>query len=353
MTNKKLLMLASAAVALGVTAYVTSSGRKVKTPALNGRSVVEAFNAADVAKVEISGKDKLTLVAGDKGWTVASCHGYPADVAKIRENILKLTDLKVGQVARGRKIASPVKVALYGADGGNLASLELGDQRMSRPRGQAAQFGGGGYPDGRYVKYGEHVVLVKDALDAFDGDFRKWVDTRICEVPSADVVKVSYAKGGEKAELERKDSTWTMKGLSAEEELDSSKTYSLDSALSYLDMNGVADPSLTEAAAGFTTGSVYTVTLKDGKSYTAKVGNASGSDRYFKVSASFAPVGTNAVENAALEKSVKEFNERTARWTYLISSYSADSMSKTRKDLVKAKEEPKEEKKKSGGADAE
>jgi hypothetical protein len=124
MTNKKLLMLASAAVALGVTAYVTSSGRKVKTPALNGRSVVEAFNAADVAKVEISGKDKLTLVAGDKGWTVASCHGYPADVAKIRENILKLTDLKVGQVARGRKIASPSKVELKGAGGKTLAALD-------------------------------------------------------------------------------------------------------------------------------------------------------------------------------------------------------------------------------------
>ena len=30
-------------------------------------------------------------------------------------------------------------------------------------------------------------------------------------------------------------------------------------------------------------------------------------------------------------------------WTYLISSYSADSMSKVRKDLVKAKEEPKKE----------
>ena len=46
---------------------------------------------------------------------------------------------------------------------------------------------------------------------------------------------------------------------------------------------------------------------------------------------------------SALEKAVKEFNEKTGKWTYLISSYSADSMSKARKDLVKAKEEPKKD----------
>ena len=147
-------------------------------------------------------------------------------------------------------------------------------------------------------------------------------------------------------ELKRKDSSWALAGLGEKEELDSSKTYSLDSALSYLDMTGLADAKLTEAELGFATGSGYTVRLKDGKSYTAKIGNPVGGDRYFKVSAAFAAVGTNAVENAALEKAVKDFNAKTGKWTYLISSYSADSMSKSRKDLVKAKEEPKKDEKK-------
>ena len=345
MTSKKLLILSVAALVLGVAAYVTTSGRKVATPALGGKRVVEKFDAADVAKVEIPGAKKLSLSAGDKGWTVDSLHGYPADVTKIRENILKLADLKVGQIARGRKIDSPVKVELKGADGKVLASLEMGAQHMSKPKGQMAQFGGGGYPDGRYVRYGEHVVLVKDPLDAFDGDFKKWSETRIASVPSADVTAVTYSKkGGETVELTRKDSSWTLKGLKDGEELDTSKTYSLDSALSYLDMNGVAAPGLSAAELGFVTGSVYTVTLKDGKTYTASVGNASGSDRYFKVFASFKPTGTNTADNAAIEKSVKEFNEKTGRWTYLISSYSAESMQKSRKDLVKAKETPEKEK---------
>jgi len=341
MTTKNLAMLGVAAVVLGGAAYFCGSGRTIKSSSLNGKPVVDKFEVADVARLEIGGAKKLTLAATEKGWTLESMYGYPADVTKIRENLLKLADLKVGQVASGVKIASPTKVEVKDAKGKVLASAVLGDEHRAKPKGQASMYGGGGYPDGRYVKFGEKVVLVKETLDAFDGDFKKWTDARICAVPSADVTAVTYAKGGETVSLTKKDSTWTLAGLGPKEELDTSKTYSLDSALSYLDMTGLADPKLAEADLGFKTGAVYTVSLKDGKTYTAKVGNAKDGDRYFRVSASFKAVGTNATENATLEKAVKEFNDKTAKWTYTISSYSADSMSKTRKDLVKAKEEPK------------
>ena len=110
-----------------------------------------------------------------------------------------------------------------------------------------------------------------------------------------------------------------------------------------MNFSDVVDPKKTEAELGFATGAVYTATLKNGITYTAKVGNKIGSDSAFKVSAAFKPVGTNATENAACEKTVKDFNDNVGKWTYTISSYSAESMSKTRKDLVKAKEEPKKE----------
>ena len=345
MTTKNLAVLGAAAVVLGGAAYFCGSGRSIKASSLNGKPVVDKFDVADVAKLEIGGAKKLTLAATEKGWAVESMFGYPADVTKIRENLLKLADLKVGQVAGGVKIASPTTVSVKDAKGKVLASATLGDQHRAKPKGQAAMYGGG-YPDGRYLKFGEKTVLVKDSLDAFDGDFKKWIDARICAVPSADVKAVVFTKGKEKVELAKKDSTWTLAGLGPKEELDTSKTYSLDSALSYLDMNGVADPKLAEAEFGFATGSVYTVSLKDGKTYTAKVGNAKDGDRYFRVEASFKAVGTNATENAACEQAVKDFNAKTAKWTYLISSYSAESMSKVRKDLVKAKEEPKKDDKK-------
>ena len=343
MTTKNLVILAAAAAVLGGAAYYTSKSGSVKTPSLVGKKVLPAFELADVARVEIGGEKKLALASSETGWKVESLYGYPADVTKIRENLLKLQDLKVGQMATGTKIEKPAAVELKNSAGKAIASLQLGGTHNAKPRGQMAQFGGGGYPDGRYVQFDDKVVLVKDTLDAFDGDPKKWTDTRIASVTASDVTAVTYAKGKESVSLTRKDGKWDLAGLGPKEELDTSKTYSLDSALSYLDFTGVADPKKTDAELGFATGAVYTVTLKNGQSYTAKVGDKTGSDRWVKLSASFKAVGTNATENATLEKAVKDFNEKTGKWAFSISSYSADNMSKTRKDLVKAKEEPKKD----------
>ena len=348
---KKTIVLVLAAAALVGVALWLKGGRGSKAPALVGRSILPAFNVADVACVEIAGPKPLSLTSGASGWTVDALHGYPADSKKILDALLKLKELKAGQPALGVTNAETTVVVLKGGDGGELARLVMGGAHYSAPRGEMAQFGGG-YPDGRYVALGDATVLVNDALDAFDGDPRKWVDARICGLTASDVAAVAYAKDGETARLSRKDGAWTLEGLGPEEELDTSKTYSLDSALSYLDFNGVVDPKLSEAELGFATGAVYTATLKNGITYTAKVGNKVGADSAFRVSAAFSPVGTNAVENAACEKTVKEFNDKVGKWTYAISTYSASSMSKTRKDLVKAKEKPAPEAKKEEPAPA-
>ena len=323
MTNKNLVVLVAAAVVLGGAAYFLGNGSKGTAPKLNGKTILPGFNAADVAKIEIGGK--LTLAADEKGWVVESLHGYPASRDKIAENLLKLTELKVGQVARGRKLGAETDVVLKDAAGKSVAELKLGDTHSRKPTGQAAMYGGG-YPDGRYLAFQGETVLVKDTLDAFDGDAKKWCDTRIASIPSSDVTAVSFRHGAEIVELEKgTNSTWTLKGLGPKEELDTSKTYSLDSALSYLDFNAVADPALTEAELGFTTGYVYSVTVKEGSNTvvrTATVGNKvkDGTDRYFKLD--------------------------DGKWIFTISSYSAENMMKKRSDLVKAKEEPKKEEKK-------
>ncbi|MBR4654897.1 MAG: DUF4340 domain-containing protein [Kiritimatiellae bacterium] len=343
MTTKNLAILGAAAVVLGGVAWFCNSGRTVRAPSIVGERILPSFDISDVARIEIGGAKKVQLVADDKGWKIQSLYGYPADVTKIRENLLKLTELKVGQVANGKKLASPATVDIQNAAGKSLAALPLGETHNSKPKGQAAMYGGGGYPDGRYVEYKGKTVLVKETLDAFDGDPKKWTDTRIASVTASDVTAVTYSQGKEVVKLARKDSKWELEGLGPKEELDTSKTYSLDSALSYLDFTDVADPKKTEADLGFATGAVYTVVLKNGESYTAKVGGKNGSDRWVRLSASFKAVGTNATENAASEKKVKEFNDKVSRWTYAVSSYSADNMSKKRADLVKAKEEPKKD----------
>ncbi len=340
MTGKNLIILAGAAAALCGAAWWLNSGKKMNSPSLVGKKILPSFNAADVAAIDIGGKVKLA--AGEKGWTVTSMYNYPADITKIRENLLKLQELKVGQVANGRKIENPTTIDIQDAKGKSLAALPIGETHQRKASGQMAMYGGGSYPDGRYVVYSDKVVLVKETLDAFDGDPKKWVDARIAAVPSADVASVTFEKGKEKVELTRENGSWSLKGIGPKEEIDTSKTYSLDSALAYLDFASVADPA-KEATYGFATGAVYTATLKNGISYKATVGNKSGADSYVKLVASYTPSTTNKTEIAANEKTVKFFNAKTANWIYTISSYSADNLSKTRKDLVKVKEEPKKE----------
>lgn len=306
MNNKSLIGLAVVAVVLGGAAYFLNSGSKGSAPRLNGKAIASGLKVADVARIEIGGK--LTLVAGDKGWSAETLNGYPADREKIAENLLKLGELKVGQVVRGKTLDNPTSVVLRDAAGRELVNLPLGEKH--------AKWG-----HGRYAAFAGETVLVSDTLDAFDGDAKSWCNTRIASIPSADVQAVSYAHGKELVELEKgTNSTWTLKGLTAKEELDTSKTYSLDSALAYLNFNSIADPKLTEAELGFATGYVYTVTYKEGSNAVtrvATVGNKvkGSSDRYFRM------------DNAS--------------WIYTISGYSAENMMKSRRDLVKAKPEPK------------
>jgi hypothetical protein len=344
MTAKKVTTLVLTAVVLGGLAYWSSNRGRIKTPSLAGKPVMKSVDLSQVGRIEVTtnGKKNLILKGTDTGWTLESLFNYPADITKIRANLLSLTDLKIGQVERSKKMENEILVDLQSAEGKSLAILRLGEKRMREATGQMAMFGGGAIPDGRYVATeGETVYLVKETLEAFDGDPKSWTETQISSVPGSDVTTAEFKVSGETLKLERKDGTWTLAGLGAKEEMDTSKLFSVDSALSSLNFSSIADPAVTEEQAGFTTGVVYTATLKSGEVYTAKVGNSVGADRYFKVSALFTPTGTNETENAALITKIEQFNANAGKWTYLIPSSSADNFSKRRADVVKAKEEPK------------
>jgi len=348
MTTKKLITLAAAAAVLGGLAYVSSNRKQLKTPPQTGKPVLTALgdiNAVQRIEVSDNGQKPLTLEGTDAGWVLTSHFGYPADIVKIRENLLALKDLKIGQVATGKKLDHALVVDLQNASGKSLASLRLGEKHLREATGQMAMYGGGAYPDGRYVATeSDAVYLVTETLDAFDGDPKRWADTQIASVPRTDIVTAEFTVGGEHLKLEKKDgAAWALEGLGEKEELDTAKLYAADSALSALNFSTIADPALSDEQLGMATGTVYKATLKTGEAYTAKIGSAVGGDRYLKISASFTPTGTNETENAQATARAEAFNAKAAKWTYLIPSYTADGMSKRRADVVKAKEEPKQE----------
>ncbi len=220
MNTKTLTILAVAAVVLGGAAFLLSSGSRPSGSQLNGKAIFPKLAVSEIASVELG--DKLKLASGDGGWTVETYHGYPADREKLTENFLKLAELKVGQVARGKKLDSTDKLAVKDASGKEIASLPLGEKH--------AKWG-----HGRYAEFAGETVLVSDSLDAFGDDGKAWVETKIVDTP------------------------W----------------------ISFKDIvEGVSEDDL-----GFKTGVVAKVTIAGDTNRVATIGNKvkGGTDRYFKL----------------------------------------------------------------------
>lgn len=223
MTSKQLSILAGAAAVLALAALCLSSGSKPSGAKLNGKAIFPGLDISSVALIEIDGKLKLSCADG--GWMVESYHNYPADKAKLAENLLKLSELKVGQVARGVKIDSPDVLSVKDSSGKLLASLPLGEKHSK-------------WGHGRYASFSGETVLVSDALDAFGPDGKAWVETKIVDTP-------------------------------------------------WISFNDIAE-GLGEEELGFATGVVAKVTIAGDTNRVVTIGNKvkDGSDRYLKLDGS-------------------------------------------------------------------
>jgi len=221
MTGKGLFVLVGAAVALGATAYFMGGGDKGRAPSLTGERIVGDFDVEKVESIEIG--DKVRLAAGDGGWVVSTMQDYPADRSKIAENLLKLQELKVGQVVPGKTLSEKLPVVVRDAGGKELASVTLGERHEKW-----------GY--GRYAEYKGKAVLTGEPLDAFGDDPKRWVETKIVDEP-------------------------------------------------WISFTRLADPGLDEATLGFATGVVAKVTIAGDTNCVATVGATveGGSDRYLKI----------------------------------------------------------------------
>jgi hypothetical protein len=348
MKTKKLIGLAAAAVILGSLAFISNNSKKVKTPQETGKPVLPQLNLSKVQQIELNMKSgkKLVVKSSETGWTLSSLYDFPADITKIRSNLQSIKDMKIGQSASSSKVANADLIDLQDESGKSLASLRIGDQHMREATGQMAMYGGGSFPDGRYVSAGgeDKAYLVTETLRQITESPANWADVEIANIPSADISGIALMTGNDAVVLSKSDGSWTLAGLKENEEFDTSKSYSLESALSSLSFETLADPAMSAEQLGISTGMVFKAMLKNGESYTAKLGNMmpDNSGRYMKISAAFTPQGTNATINAGLKSKIADFNKKTAQWNYVIPSQKAGNMILTRSDLVKEKK--KEEK---------
>jgi hypothetical protein len=335
------LLLIAALVLIGLANW---SGRRRQSPAASraGTALLPDLDVNAVNAIEIHEKDDILRLARlNDVWSVTNAHNYPADFQSLVKRLIALREIKIGHVQRGMSIddTDATRVRLLDARDQPLAELTLGAARQSKNVNNMGRYRPN---DGRYLSRngGGDVFLVKESLDDWTAATEGWLDTQIVSIAPNDIATIEMRSmlGGDPVVLDRASGSLELVDLDEEkEQFESGRADGVDTVLQYLRFNRIADPSLPPEALGFATGHLYRVALKNGDIYHASLGAAVEGNRYFKVGVESGPPSTNESERVAAETRVTEANAKLSPWTFLIASYTADNMIRTRAELVAPK----------------
>jgi hypothetical protein len=371
MKTKQLILLVIAGIVLGGVAWLTSRDASEESP-LIGTKLLAGLDLNAIDEIIItSGSDTSRVVRNESGWIMPDRFGYAADFSKIRSLLLKLDSLEIGQIAEvseeqkselGVTATAGTNIKLY-AGGAELAALLLGDQR-ERQSAEPGPRGFGGYPDGRYISAdgGDTVCLVGDPIREAATQIAGWLDTKILNITGSDItrVKVTPHDGNAYEIVRDAENKLTMANLAEGEEYDTSKSYSIEGALSHLNLKDIADPELGDADLGFDTASSFQAWTKEGKQFDVTVSAPVGGseDRYARITVQYVAPETPTDEDTeeetekdaktadvaeATKAEVKTLNERLGKWTFRLEGYKASAFCKPRSELLKVPEPEEEE----------
>lgn len=283
------------------------AARKPQNAAALGQPLLKDLKAADVATLRfVEPGATLTLERKGEGWAIAERAGYPADVGRVREFVVKLLGLKVGQSepvgeqdrARLNLDKSGTQVELKAADGSTLAALTVGKKyfrsEVDNPEKARA--------DGRFVALPADAgtaYLVSDALPEATAKSAQWIDHASFQVEKVKTLEVRWPDGGGwKIERAADNADWKLAGLKAGEKLDTGRANAASYSLSLLELADVAPPDAKNT--GLDKPVLINATTLDGLSYQIRVGRLEGDSHYVRFSSS----GT---------VSAKESDERTKK----------------------------------------
>ncbi len=396
------LMLAAVVASLaGLGVYLRRAQMGRPDPRTGGNLI--GFDINEVAAFRIrSGTNTLAVARKGGRWELESLYGYPADRARIAERLMDLADLKIGQVIPGGESelaefgldeAGASTVEFLTADGRRLARLALGKSRQGPGGGPF-----GGFPDGQYVRVDDGPVAVLGRnLYGFGVEPRDWIQTDLLNITpgKGDAVEVATAEGAYRLRVEE-GGKYTLEGLSDTEKLDEGMARRVAGALQYLTFTTVADPAQSDEALGFTHPARYIYRKADGFVYAVTLGGAQdGGGRYARIAVAYeSPVATSAEAEAKAKESAEskpgtdktsesssadtppakdagatpapspedkakenaeraaKDHERLSRWTYVLSSWAAESMTLPRARLIQPPKPEEAQKPENGdGAD--
>ena len=380
MSGKQFLVVLAALIVLvaagvGLQSWKRSSYQAVDTRV--GQRLVEGFKVDDVASIDIvEPKATVTLVRGDRGWTVKERGDYPADVEPIRDLLLKLQELKVVQaeglsdaVKPRLQLAAPdagakpeetgTAVDLKGRDGKSVAKLVLGKKTVKEMKIPGLP---GAVPSGRYVWVAadpQRVSVVNESFGNVVAKPEQWLSKELLRFERPKSITTFGPDGKEKwaVSKDKEDAEWKLAGPGP---LDLQKAYDASSALYSLQVADAA-PGVSDADAGLDKPTTVRADTFEGWIYELQIGKPAPDNRYYvrsKVTgvvpeARKAPGDEKAGDKEKADKAFAEQKEMLAAKlareqglagrTVLVAKTAVDPLLRDRKALLKV-DKPKDAK---------
>lgn len=387
MKPKQLLILLALVVVFGALGlYVRNQQKSVfqKSTLKMGEKLLGEFDPNNVAEVRItSGSNVVAIAKKNDAWVVRQRNDYPANAGTVSELLQKFWKMKITEPVRVGPSRLPVLdlvppdkggkgtvLDLLGSNGQPVRTILLGKEHMREGR-DSSPFGGGGWPDGRYVMVGndaKNIALVNDPLSNIQPTPAEWLNKDFFKVEKVRSIAVTFPNATNSWKLTRDSEAgeWKLADAKPNEQLDTSKASSVANPLgspTFTDV--VPDGKIDESGTNKPT--VIAAETFDGFNYTIRVG-AKTNENY--------PLTMNVAANIAKERAPgkdekpedkdkldKEFKEKQTKldekltqekkyegWVYLVSGWSLDPLLKERSQLLAEKKEEKKEEAKTDAA---
>ncbi|MGI9307839.1 MAG: DUF4340 domain-containing protein [Gammaproteobacteria bacterium] len=371
MNNNTLRNLAIAAVILTVIALLVSLSDN--NPERTSESLIPGLEARinEINSIEVfSAGDELVvkLVPSENGWISDTNGGYPADIGRVRRNVIALAEANIEE----QKTAQPENYSRLGVEdisdasaSGVMISLNLPDESHRIILGDSG-VSGGAYSYARLAGEAQSV-LVSGTFDV-SKSVEDWLDISFLDISSAEIqsIQIQHPDGETLsiAKMEPDDTDFRVENIPPNRELNyAGVANTLGSVLSSLDLLDVGPAEQFDA--GDTEPVIAIFNLFDGTVITAKTwqeednvkhafsatvdekrANAFVADTVAELEAS----GENAESDAdtiaaivdaenitlsAIQQGADELNEQLTPWIYSLPAYKWEQLVRRMEDLLK------------------
>ena len=350
--NLGIVLFALVAILIGVEIADRSGGPAGVGGLLFG-DLKDRINDVERITVEASGEEAVVVERSDSGWVVRNRDGYPADVARVRDVLIALSDARIVEL----KTSNPDRYEAIGVRdpeeagaAGRRLTATAGDAPFSVIIGDAAA------GSSRYVRpSGEERSLLIDTSPDVPEDAAGWLDPALLDIEASTLQAVSIEHAdGESLSIEkssRDEANFTVANIPEGRELSyPTVANSIAGALNDLELEDVRQATDAEAS------SVTTFTSFDGLVVQARVFTDDEDSRWvaFDANAIDPPIGEEddpaddgsaEAEDADAESSpaatpvdvaarADEINAKLRGWEYRIADYKANQLTRRWDDIL-------------------